>query len=114
MSAGKVLQLHGEAFRSAPAGDDRHREPVAAQVDSRPNPHDHDLPGSSFAGPRSGMGRHATTVIVAGAPGLPSDFWTIATMRALGSPPTIPSASIRNVLLPTVTRRPLNRPGTVG
>ena len=35
-------------------------------------------------------------------------------MRALGSPPTIPSASIRNVVLPTVTRRPLNRPGTVG
>ncbi len=35
-------------------------------------------------------------------------------MRALGSPPTIPSASIRNVVLPTVIRRPLNRPGTVG
>ncbi len=66
MSAGKILQLHGETLHPAPAGDDRHREPVAPQVDSRPNPHDHDLPASFVAGLRSGMGRQDSTVTVGG------------------------------------------------
>jgi hypothetical protein len=41
-------------------------------------------------------------------------FWTTAMIRALGSPPIAPSASIRNVAVPTVTRRPVNRVGTDG
>jgi hypothetical protein len=60
------------------------------------------LPDSFVAGLRRGMGRQDTTVTLGGVPGLAAAFWTIATMRAFGSPPTIPSESIRNVVLPTV------------
>ena len=107
------LQLRGEGGRGilhalddevldlAPAGRADHGDPAVVQEEA-------DTRGPHDATP----GRQETIVRSSARPGRPRR--TTATTRPRGMPPTRPSASIRNVLLPTVNPRPANRPGTVG
>ena len=98
---GVLRALDDEVLDLAPAGHADHGDPAVVQEEADARGHHDAIPG-----------RQETIVRSGPRPGRPRR--TTATTRPRGTPPTRPSASIRNVLLPTVKPRPANRPGTVG
>ena len=99
---GVLRALDDEVLDLAPAGHADHGDSAIVQVEADTRGHHDATPG-----------RQETIVRVQPAAAV-RPRCTTATTRPRGTPPTRPSASIRNVLLPTVNPRPANRPGTVG
>src|SRR5713101_1408249 len=92
-----VARVDRDAFEIATRGDHGQGQPTLVHQETRAGLH----------GSAGRQERMATRIPGGELPvGVPARRWTIATMRARGSPLTRPSASILNVALPTARPRP--------